>query len=781
MARRNGDAEQDHQIEREQAYVDRLYARLDDVREEIREDLDGALAERGSSARDLVEREARVQRLTERSTVLDHAENGLCFGRLDLADGQVRYVGRTGLRSPAPERTPLLLDWRAPGARPFYVATPADDHGVVRRRHIRTERRRVTGLEDELLDIDGDTSGLQGEGALMAALGERRTGRMRDIVTTLQAEQDAIVRAHGDGVLVVQGGPGTGKTAVALHRAAYLLYARPEIARQGVLVVGPTSTFLDYIEQVLPSLGETQVVLQTPDRLYPGIEPTRTEEPEAARLKGEAVMAEVLARAVRDRERVTDLEVRFDGDTHCLPAAAVRAAAEEARRAARTHNEARRVFREHVVRGLALEVIGASYRMLQEVEEGLEDELDRFDSALSRTADQVPGRVEAAGTEVDGVVAVHELPHVERDLLEDPEVAAALEALWPLLTPEQLLADLFSDTDRLTSASRGLLDETERAVLFRGPAEEGWSAADVPLLDEAAELLGVDDSGARTLEAARRREHARFARRVLRANDLLDEETDEGGAVDPADLLNDEELAERHAARDHRSFAEKAAADRTWTYGHVVVDEAQELSAMTWRSLFRRCPAGSMTAVGDVHQGSGPTAIATWEVALQPHTSARVRMSELTVGYRTPAEVMAAAEPVLAALDPNGRVPVSVRSTGVSPVRRRTDELAATVTEVVAESRAEGAVAVIAPPDVAVELGAVLGAGTDLLGDVVVLTPVEAKGLEFDAVVVVEPAEILDGDRGLGELYVAMTRTTGTLTVVHTGEVPDVLSHLVPE
>ncbi|UNX56147.1 AAA family ATPase [Georgenia sp. TF02-10] len=265
------------ELDHEQQHLDRLYARVDELRAQVAGELDRALRARGGSARDLVDREAQVDRLTERAATLDRAEEGLCFGRLDLAEGQVRYVGRTGLRGPAPERTPLLLDWRAPGSRAFYLATPADNHGVRRRRHLRTSARRVTGLEDELLDLDAAPGALplQGEGALMAALAEHRTGRMKDIVTTLQAEQDEIVRADADGVLVVQGGPGTGKTAVALHRAAYLLYARPTVARQGVLVVGPTPTFLDYIEQVLPSLGETQVVLTTPEELYPGVVPDR--------------------------------------------------------------------------------------------------------------------------------------------------------------------------------------------------------------------------------------------------------------------------------------------------------------------------------------------------------------------------------------------------------------------------------------------------------------------------------------------------------------------------
>lgn len=770
------------ELEREQQYLDRLYARVDELREEVAADLDRALTQRGASSRDLVEREARVDRLTERATALDHAESGLCFGRLDLDDGQVRYIGRTGLRSPAPQRRPMLLDWRAPGARPFYVATPADNHGVMRRRHLRTQRRRVTGVEDELLDLESaEITTLQGEGALMAALAERRTGRMRDIAMTLQAEQDEIVRANGEGVLVVQGGPGTGKTAVALHRAAYLLYARPEIGRQGVLVVGPSPTFLDYIEQVLPSLGETQVVLQTPDRLYPSVVPGLREADEVMRLKGEAVMAELLTRAVADRQRIVDIEFSFDGDRFTLPRQALWSAAQQAHRVSPAHNVARRTFRAQVLRALAMEVVGAGVRLLQEVEQGFEEELARFDT--SRNLDEVPAAVEVAGTEVDGVAAAEEVAYIERELMADPDVAQAMEDLWPKLTPERLLEDLFAEPERLDRVAGGLLDADERRLLARDRGT-GWSVADVPLLDEAAELLGVDEAEDRARAAVVARERARFARQVLHANDLLTEEMDEE-ALEAADLLSGEALAERNVAGDHRSFAERAAADRTWTYGHVVVDEAQELSAMAWRALFRRCPAGSMTVVGDVHQGSGPTAAATWELALQPHTPARVRLRELTVGFRTPSEVMEAAAPVLRALDPDASVPTSVRSTGEAPVRIGTPatELDRAVADRVERLRGRGAVAVVAAAPRAAALREQLtgqAGGTDLQADVVVLSPREAKGLEFDAVVVVEPGEILDSPRGLGELYVAMTRTTGTLTVVHSAEVPEVLTHLSP-
>src|SRR6266542_4162894 len=280
------------ELEYEQAYVSILYQRLDTLRVRAAERL---------------ERDALVTRYRDRLAQLWSAESGLCFGRLDLADGTRRYIGRLGLADD--DRESLLVDWRAPAARPFYRATPADPSGVVRRRHLRTKGRIVVDFEDDVLDLDAlsddERSGLSGEAALLAALNASRTGRMGDIVATIQAEQDRIIRSDLRGILVVEGGPGTGKTAVALHRAAYLLYThRERLARRGVLVVGPNPTFLRYIEQVLPSLGETGVLLATTDELYPGVTATATEPPETAALKGSERMAGILAAAVADRQRL---------------------------------------------------------------------------------------------------------------------------------------------------------------------------------------------------------------------------------------------------------------------------------------------------------------------------------------------------------------------------------------------------------------------------------------------------------------------------------------------
>ncbi|MFH5823232.1 HelD family protein [Georgenia sp. AZ-5] len=770
------------ELAREQDHLDKLYARVDQLRAEVEAQLGRVLDHAGRRAQDLLERDARAAHLAQRRAALDRAENGLCFGRLDRADGSCTYVGRMGLRSAPPERRPLLLDWRAPGARDFYAATAARNNGVVRRRHLRTEGRRVVGVEDELLDLvrAPDGAALVGEGALMAALTAHRTGRMGDVVATLQAEQDEIIRMPPYGALVVQGGPGTGKTAVALHRAAYLLYAHPLIAERGVLVVGPNDTFLAYVEQVLPSLGESQVVLTTAEELYPGVVPAREEPAAVARVKGRAEMAQAIARAVRARQGSGDgADVTFQGDTYHLDAGTLGAATRRARATALPHNVARRVFRREVLDALTGLVADHDRALLEQVDAGLEDELRRLDAALAREEDLLPARVGGAGTEVTGTVAEHELPHLRRELLDDPGVAAVLEDLWPLLTPEALLEDLLADPERLRAAA-GTLAPADRAALRRDRGS-GWTAADVPLLDEAAELLGTDD-GDDARERARREEAVRYARRVLAA----------GSDSDLLPSVTARDLAERFAERDTRTLAERAAADRTWTYGHVIVDEAQELSPMAWRMVARRCPATSMTVVGDLAQGVAAAGAASWEDVFDRLLPGRWRSVTLSVSYRTPREVMAAAEPVLRALDPAAAAPACVRAAGVEPWRRETDA-GALAGAVVAAAREEAAtlaggnLAVIAPGPRVPELGAALagavpgvsyGDGPDLRAPVTVLTPDQAKGLEFDGVLVADPAGMLAAPRGLSALYVAMTRPTRRLGVVHAGPVPGVLAHL---
>jgi DNA helicase IV len=757
----------DPELTAEQAAVADLYRRLDATRAHAVTRFRQALAMPVINPQSLGEREAAARFQSQRITALDAADHALVIGRLDReVSPQPLYIGRVGLAADDPAGDPALVDWRAPASRPFYTATPFRPEGVVRRRHIRTRGRSVTAVHDEVLTVDveaTDGPALTGEAALMAALTAERTGRMTDIVATIQAEQDAIIRSDARGVLVVQGGPGTGKTAVALHRAAYLLYThRERLARSGLLVVGPTPTFLRYIADVLPALGETGVLLAGLGQLRPGLDARGTEAPEVAEVKGRLAMADVLRAAVRDRETVPRgvRELVVDGVRIPLRPVDLTACRTTARRASRLHNLGRPAFARALVDVVAQRYaarIGADVR-------GGESLLDRRD-------------LDALRSEIAG----------------EPVVRRLVDELWPVLTPEQLVADLFADPARIRRATRGWTDE-DRALLHR-PADAPWTPADVPLLEEADELLGFDDSAERARAARRRRQAQEEAQETLdmlygsRSTDLEDDE--EGEELIATDLLDAAMLAERGADVDVRTAAERAATDRTWVFGHVVVDEAQELSAMAWRLLARKCPTRSMTVVGDLAQTGSLAGATDWGAVLEPHVGNQWRLAQLTVNYRTPAEIMAVAADVLEASEAVTAPPQSVRSTGVPPVAEQASEqallprAAELTTELVA---AGGTVAVIVPPS---RVGAVVeqlagafpavssGPAADSSAGPVVLVPADAKGLEFDSVLLVDPQALLDeGVRGHSDLYVALTRPTQRLTVLYRGKLPPELHRL---
>ena len=755
-------------IDAEQRYVSMLYARLDGMRDRSAGRLAAALRQSTGTHQARSERDAVVARYTEQVTQYNAVENGLVFGRLDFDDGGRRYIGRIGIFDDSGEYEPLLMDWRAPAARPFYLARAASPDGVTRRRHIRTRLRRVVGLDDEVLDLtradEADGHALTGEAALLAALGASRTGRMRDIVETIQAEQDVVIRSGLSGALVVQGGPGTGKTAVALHRAAYLLYTyRGQLSAQGVLVVGPNTTFLRYISQVLPSLAENGVLLRTVGQLFPGTVGHRAEAPDIAEIKGRLVFADVLASAVADRQSVPPegLDVQVDEQVLRLFPATIAAARERARRTGRPHNLARPVFAASIVDVLARELaerIGAD---------------PYADDPLG--GDDAPG----AGALLLGEADLAEL---REDLRTRPEVLAAVEHLWPELTPHRLVTDLFADPDRLATAAPQL-STVERKLLFR-PAGEAWTDADIPLLDEAAELLGEDRSAYLARAELIRRARIAQAQGVL---DIIEgsaeheRDDDDPEVLLAVDLLDAERLAERQDHGERLTAAQRAAGDRTWMFGHVIVDEAQEVSAMAWRLLMRRCPSRSMTVVGDVAQTGALAGTSSWREVLEPYVADRWRLAELTVSYRTPAEIMAVAAEVLAAIDPSLEPPRSVRRTGVDPWRREVPErdLRGTLVDgVLGEAGAvpDGQVGVIVPAGRLDELGravsdavpeAAIGEDLELESRVVVLTVRQAKGLEFDAVIVVDPDRIVaESPRGHSDLYVALTRATRRLGVI---------------
>ncbi|GGP41862.1 HelD family protein [Saccharothrix coeruleofusca] len=737
------------EIESEQEYVSMLYGRLDDLREQSSKRLAGALRQTGGTHQMRSERDTSVAMYSDQLAQYSAVENGLCFGRLDFHTGDRFYIGRIGLFDEDKEYEPLLMDWRAPAARPFYLATAAAPDGVRRRRHLRTRQRKVVGFDDEVLDINSaearhSREGLTGEATLLAAVNASRTGQMGDIVATIQAEQDRIIRTDLNGVVVVQGGPGTGKTAVALHRAAYLLYThRRQLAKRGVLVVGPNSTFLRYIGQVLPSLGETGVLLSTVGELFPGLTATGREPARTAALKGRIEMADVVARAIKDRQEAPSLvEIPFDQDVLRLDRRMISDARGRARRTRRPHNEARRTFQREIISALAAQAVARLGRHL----------LDQAD-----------------------------IDDIRRELREDDAVRAAVERLWPTLTPQRLLEELFASPQRIAKAAPKLSAE-ERALLVREPGSP-WTPADVPLLDEAAELLGEDDTEAKARAERQRRQAVDYAQGVL---DILDLEDDADPDILMAtDLVDAYRLAERHGAERYETAAERAAADRTWTFGHIIVDEAQELSAMAWRTLMRRCPSKSMTVVGDIAQTGDIAGATSWDQVLSPYVMNRWKLTELTVNYRTPSEIMAVAADVLASVNPELVPPTSVRDSGHAPWSRRVADLAAALPAAVAEESAaigDGKLAVIVPAARLAQLrAAVPDATDDLDAPVVVLGVVDAKGLEFDSVLVVDPSGILaESPRGASDLYVALTRATQRLGVLHTDDLPPVLSRLTP-
>ncbi|WP_406516245.1 AAA family ATPase [Streptomyces sp. NBC_00873] len=723
-------------MRQEQQFVSLAHERLDQLRVAAEAAMSATIAQLSSSRQARVERDIGVAEHSASLAALNAAVTGLCFGRIDRRDGVTYHIGRTGIRRDDAERTPLLIDWRAPVARPFYLATGYEPMGLRRRRHITTQGRTVTGLHDEIMDLaDTTRTGYESHDAdevLLAALNSARTGRMGDIVSTIQAEQDHIIRAPQRGVLVVEGGPGTGKTAVALHRAAYLLYAhREQLAKRAVLIVGPNPAFLGYIGDVLPSLGETGVLLSTVGELFPGVHATGTDSPAAAAVKGRADMAGVLAEAVRDRQQVPDkgepIVIAHDDGELILDWGMAVEARHKARETGLPHNLALPTF---------------AFRIIDDLTTQLADRIG---------ADPYGG---------PNFLGPDDIAQLGKGIAASTEVHAAITSLWPPLTPQEFLAGYLEEPTHLAEDDAELLRRAEKAA---------WTPADVPLLDEAAELVGADDSAARAAAEAERARQIAYAQGVLDVSyasrtyefeDKEDIDEDASEVLAAHDIIDAERFAERQEEADHRSAAERAAADRTWAFGHIIVDEAQELSAMAWRLLMRRSPTRSMTLVGDPAQTGDLAGCDSWQEILVPYVQDRWQLARLGVNYRTPAEIMEYAAERRRAADPAFEPPRSIRSTGARPWER-TLPLADVAGLAEAETPAEGRLAVIAPRELHAELTGLDDGPLDLHRPVVLLDPRQAKGLEFDTVLVVAPALMTAND-----LYVALTRATQRLGII---------------
>jgi len=738
----------DQELEREQNYVATLYARLDALQREAEDQLTTVRRlDVGGNHQARSERDNFARLYEDRIVQLREVDDRLAFGRLETAPDETtgepvfRYIGRVGLRDE--DLQPMLLDWRVPQASAFYQATAATPLGARARRHLLSTGRTIVRIEDEILDatlLEEEGATLhQGEGALLAALTAQRTGHMTDIVSTIQAEQDRVIRSDLPGVLVVQGGPGTGKTAVALHRAAYLLYThRDRLRDSGVLIVGPSPAFLHYIEAVLPSLGETGVVLASVGQLYPGVEATREDAPATAALKGQTFMANVIARAVRSRQRVPAeaQQLVVNGDRLTLDPELIAHAIARAQGRGKSHNEARVTFAKN---------------------------------ALGALAKQWLAQLKAQGRSMDDT----DLPMLREDLRLADDVRVALNTAWLPLTPEKLLQDLYARPQWLAEITPSWTPE-QRALLRRD-RDADFTIADIPLLDEAAELLGeynvVDEAKRRAAKEQRKRD-------IENAESAI-------ANMEVKGLVNAKALADSFAELgDRATTAERAGRDRSWTYGHVVVDEAQELSPMQWRLLLRRGPRRSFTIVGDIAQAASAAAAASWKEALRPVLggsleAGRWRLEELTVNYRTPSQIASAAEKVAMAHDlpitPSRTVrasewPVVLLADASDAVRRdRALEQGGTLAVIAVDSAIDAI-----HHTLAAEFGALVGLGSlGLTGEIAVLTPNDVKGLEFDSVIVVDPSAIIAAsERGAGALYVAMTRATQRLYIVADGALP---------
>ena len=672
--------------------------------DELSERLDAARRSPGGKGQQAMDRDLEVHRLTARLRTLRRFGLDLCLGRIVPADGGAPvYVGRLGLTDGAGRR--LLIDWRSPAAEPFFGATHADPMGLASRRRYRWSRGRIGDYWDEVFTADGFAghAALDDQSAFIASLGGDRSARMRDVLGTVQADQDAVIRAGSRGALVVDGGPGTGKTVVALHRTAYLLYADPRLGhnRGGVLFVGPHQPYLAYVADVLPSLGEEGVQICTVrDLVREGAAAVAEADPEAARLKSSAAMVGAIEAAVRFYEQPPKKAMTVTTDWSDLRlTAADWAEAFAAAEPGVAHNDARDAVWAELLRILM---------------EKLEDDDEVSPAQLHRA------------------------------LTRDVELRDAFGAAWPLLEAADLVGDLWTVPAYLRLCAPWLGAEEIR-TLQRADAK-AWTVSDLPLLDAARLRLGDPDAARR-----RRRQQAAVAAERERMSSVVDDliaaDHDHEGVVT---MLRGEDL--QTVIVDEDAFTSLDPDLLAGPFAHIVVDEAQELTDAEWQMLLLRCPSRSFTVVGDRAQARHGFS-ESWTRRLERVGVDRVTVASLSINYRTPQEVMAEAEPVIRAVLPDANVPTSIRSSGV-PVRHGSPADLGPIIEDWLAAHAEGVACVIGDPAFPVP------------PRVMSLTPELAKGLEFDLVVLVDPEEFGEGIEGAVDRYVAMTRATRELVVL---------------
>ena len=700
--------------------------------------LDAARREPAGTGQAALDRDLEVHRLTARLRALRRYGLDLCLGHVVPADTRrPHYIGRLGLTDG--DGTRLLVDWRSPAAEPFFGATHADPMGLVSRRRYRWSGGRVTDYWDEVFapeEFAGHAAALDDQSAFIASLGSSRSSRMRDVLATIAADQDAIIRASSRRPLVVDGGPGTGKTVVALHRAAYLLYSDPRLGhhRGGVLFVGPHQPYLAYVADVLPSLGEEGVQTCTLRDLVPGVD-TVGEEPtaQAARLKADVRMVAAVEPAVRLYETppTEGMEVATPWGDVWLGTADW-AEAFDAPEPGAPHNESRDQVWEALLAILVDKLVDAA--------EGDSDDND--DETWADDDAVVEDQFDAYG-----ITAADPSARFRQSLASNRELVEAFGRAWPLLEPTDLVGDLWSVPAYLRMCAPWL--ERDEVFSLQRSEPTAWTASDLPLLDAARRRLGDPESSRRRA----RREAVAAAERERMGEVVADLIATDDSEMKVMSMLRGQDL--------RTALVDEDVAPRTdldllaGPFAHVVVDEAQELTDAEWQMVLSRCPSRSLTIVGDRAQARhGFTE--SWTERLERVGLDRVALASLDVNYRTPQAVMAEAEPVIRAVLPDANVPTSIRSTDVPVVHGAVSELASVIDGWMA-AHPEGIGCVIGDPTFA---------ATDRVRS---LTPVLAKGLEFDLVVLVDPQSFGDGIEGAVDRYVAMTRATQQLVVLTSG------------
>lgn len=724
----------------EQKKVDLIYGRFDELKSLVTKRLSSTRAQKELNLTSMTERDSFATMYEDRLSSLRAGEYRLVFGKLRMKDGSERYIGRMGLLE---NEKPILLDWRARAASPFYEATFFDDMGAALRRHITLENRKVVKLEDELLDLSPEKSEkalkegiLSGEGALMAALEESRTGKMGDIVSTIQREQNRIIRMPLNSTVVVQGGPGTGKSAVALHRAAYLLYTyRKELEASGVLIIGPSQAFVHYIDDVLPCLGETDILIRTMSEMLPGVTVNCKDSPLAAKVKGDLRMVQVIKSAIKRHIRIP----------RELPAISV-------------NGMKLKLEPEEIAKGQAFARSAGPYEVARRAF------VDSMCSLLFCKYE------EAAGGQISG----DDREFVKEQIRENAQVRLALNLSWLPLSARWLLDDLFSKPAKLRSLAPWMSEEEVQSLMReKGKVSEG----DIPLLDTAMDLLGEEEVRKKGPSSSRAdKEFAKSTMAMFGVSPSL---------VSASDLLSSLSPSER------KSVVEQAAVDRKWQFGHIIVDEAQELTAMQWRMLRKRSASKSFTIVGDVAQTSSMAGTRSWKKSLSPVFGRDWTLCPLEIDYRNPREVVEEASQFAKKEGLNSEDIKAVRSVEGSLEKVESEDIEKEAVSKLVECAKKfihssmGTVALITEKKDVEKMSARVNtalekefgkAEADRLtrngwkSQIAVRGTEEIKGIEYDAVVLMDPPE----PEGEGEerkiaasrLYIAMTRPTQKLVIV---------------